>query len=134
MAVTRPQSNLKLQCYQNYKYLNTTAIPGFLKYPEIVVEKHNGFRVVENCQNTRVSCSGKPRLETLLHNTLIFAGAIRKYNLNWVTILKKSSGHLLHLPIVITNATTTQQVFNQACHQRPVCPCCSSCGQLANTV
>jgi len=28
LAVTR--ANLQLQCYQNYSYLNATAIPGFL--------------------------------------------------------------------------------------------------------
>jgi len=37
LAVTRP--NLQRQCYQNYWYLNATAIPGFLKYPGVVVEK-----------------------------------------------------------------------------------------------
>jgi len=30
--------------------LNTTAIPGFLKYLGLVVEKKNGFQVVENSQ------------------------------------------------------------------------------------
>jgi len=45
--------------------LNATAIPGFLKYPGLVVEKI-GFRVVENNQEKRVSGSGKPGLETLI--------------------------------------------------------------------
>jgi len=36
----------------------------FFNYPGLVVEKKNGFRVVENSQKRLVS--GKPGLETLL--------------------------------------------------------------------
>ena len=35
--LTAARLNLQLQCYQNYWYWNSTAIPGFLKYLGLVV-------------------------------------------------------------------------------------------------
>jgi len=63
LAVTR--ANVQIQCYQNHRFLNATAIPGLLIIPGLVVEKKRGFREVENSLKKRVSGSGKPMLETL---------------------------------------------------------------------
>jgi len=57
--------------------LNATAIPGFFKYPCLVLKK-NGFQEVENRQK-RVSGFGKPGLETLHPSeTIISVGNIKK--------------------------------------------------------